>query len=126
MPAVGVPDAPASLGGEDLELYEGLAPKLAALRILTTIDGDLLADYCVWRGVQAEALRIVAAEGLTFKTARGYVQQRPEVSIASTAQKHINTLGAKLGLSPADRTRLDVVAAPQGKNKFAVLRDLSA
>ena len=126
MPTVGVPSAPAWVRGPALELFDALAPELAALGILTTIDGDVLADYCVWRGIMTNALEVIEAEGLTFKTARGYVQQRPEVSIASTAQKHINTLGAKLGLSPADRSRLDVVAAPPGKNKFSLLREVPA
>ena len=125
-PTVGVPEPPVDLRGTALELYEATAPELAALGILTTIDGDVLADYCRWRSVQAEALRIVEEGGLTFTTERGYVQQRPEVSIASTAQKHLNTLGAKLGLSPADRTRLAVVVGERKKNQFALLREQSA
>jgi P27 family predicted phage terminase small subunit len=55
---------------------------------------------------RAELRSIIAAEGFTFSTPKGYVAVRPEVSQLRSLEAQLTTWLSMLGLSPSDRARL--------------------
>ena len=55
---------------------------------------------------QAEA--VIAKKGMTFKTPNGFVQKRPEVTIAREAMQLMKAFAAEFGMTPSSRTRLHV------------------
>jgi P27 family predicted phage terminase small subunit len=106
--------APAKPGKLDKvagEKWDLLAPKLHKAGCLTSVDGQALEGYCraYSRAVKADGL--VDAEGLVIDGMNGPMAH-PAVKISREAWALVNILGAKLGLSPADRTRVNVTPAP--------------
>src|SRR5687767_9643668 len=62
---------PAWLDDAARKKWKQLAPQLAKLGLLTSIDGDALAGYCIaWSQLRA-ASALIAKEGLTVETATG-------------------------------------------------------
>ena len=77
------PDTPTWLTGEPLDRWQVIAPQLAQLGLLTTIDVDALAAYCqVWaRWRKAEDA--IVTFGQVIKTPKGYPVQSPYIGIAN-------------------------------------------
>lgn len=67
--------------------------------------------YSRWRELE----ETLEKEGMTFTTPKGYMQQRPEVSIAQSYLAKMHSLAAEFGFTPASRTR--VAGASDGKPK---------
>lgn len=110
MPDVEIPSCPAWLGREAKREWKRITPHLKKLGLISQIDRSALAAYCqaYHRWWEAEAL--IKEHGLTFTTDKGYVQQRPEVGIASSAMKQMRMFLTEFGLTPSSRTR--ITAAP--------------
>jgi len=85
--------------------------ELHPLGLVTTIDKDALAMYCVifMRWVKAE--KMVRDKGEIIKTAAGNIIQNPYLSIANRALEQLNKLGAEFGMTPSSRSRVKVDAA---------------
>ena len=81
-PAPVAPSRPEWLSPEAKREWSRIVPELERLGLLTIVDRGALTGYCQAWGRAVEAEAILKAEGLTFTTPNGYVQQRPEVSIA--------------------------------------------
>lgn len=86
--------------------WKRIAPTLMPLGLLTIVDRAALEGYCQaysrWRMAEA----VIQKQGLCFKTPKGYVQQRPEVSIAQQYLHKMHSLAAEFGFTPASRTRV--------------------
>lgn len=114
-----VPPPPDWLDGPALVKYRTLAQSLYDAKILTTLDGDVLALYCrTWvRWVTAEQ---ALEKGLLSKTPNGHIQPSPFVSIARAAVDQLRTLEAELGMTPSSRSRVQAVDRPTtSKSKWA-------
>ena len=81
-PTATLPGCPKFLDAMAKAEWRRITPELARLGLLTLIDRASLAAYCqMWsRWQQAEA--ILQRDGLTFATPNGFLQKRPEVTIA--------------------------------------------
>lgn len=110
-PAPATLEAPEWLGGRALEEWDRVAPELAKLGLLTVADVAPLAGYCTAYGHAVDAEIVLERDGLTFSTPTGYVQQRPEVSIARSSWEAVRKFAAEFGLSPAARGRIEVPEA---------------
>jgi len=102
--------------------WEWLVRELEAMQTLTTAEGKLLELYAVTYYQWREAVEFLHKNGPTYlikagpTTVGGVVQpgqvksvgQHPQVSIAASARKALESFGAELGLSPASRTRIKV------------------
>jgi len=73
----------------------------------TELDLKSLEAYCQAYAKWKRAEMILMKEGYTFETPNGYVQQRPEVSIAKDAFTSMQTIAKELGFTPASRIRMD-------------------
>ena len=108
----GIPKRPAHLQGLARTQWDSLAEKLHAAGLLTSVDSDALAAYCVSYAEWRDCCAIIKREGRSFVTSRGVRGIRPEVKIAHKALALMQQLMAQFGLSPKARANL---GGPVGK-----------
>src|SRR5258708_26797013 len=114
------PECPPWLDARAKSVWKKLEPELDRLGLLTIVDGDSFAVYCSLVSENEWAVRILAKEGRTFTTDKGYVGQHPAVAIFHNSARGIKAFAAEFGLTPSARSRLSV---PEQKDD-AGLRDL--
>lgn len=102
------PDPPKWLTGEAKKEWLRVAPELEKLGLLTRVDMAALAGYCQAYATWVKAEKILKKEGLTFTTPNGYIQQRPEVSIAQKSLQIVRGFCAEFGLTPSARSRMSL------------------
>jgi P27 family predicted phage terminase small subunit len=107
------PSPPSFLAGLALKEWKRLANRLHSVGLLTEVDRSKFAMYCQAYARWQECEAVISAEGMTIETATGYVQQRPEVSIAHKYCEIAQKLGQQFGIDPAARSRIDVPPAPE-------------
>lgn len=91
---------------------------LEPVGILSSIDGDQLALYCVAYARWAEAERQITADGTIIKMPNGWPGPHPALAIANTAMKQMHQYLAKFGMTPADRSRVTTSAKATDKSRF--------
>jgi P27 family predicted phage terminase small subunit len=103
-----VPDvtAPAHLDADARVKWDELVAELYPAGLLTTIDVDALAFYCILWGRWKKAERIVREKGEVIKTVNGNIIQNPYLSIANRALAQMAKIGAEFGMTPSSRTRI--------------------
>lgn len=99
------PPIPTWLDREAKAEWRRCAPHLERLGLLTQLDMAAFAAYCQSYARWRQAERILQAEGLTFETDSGYVQQHPAVAIANKYLSAIKTLCCEFGMTPSSRMR---------------------
>lgn len=103
-----IPDvtAPSYLEGDARLKWDELVAELYPAGLLTTIDVDSLAFYCVLYGRWKRAERIVREKGEVIKTTNGNIIQNPYLSIANRALSQMTKISAEFGMTPSSRTRI--------------------
>ena len=87
--------------------WDELALRLHGLGLLTEIDLDVFAAYCVtWSNWRA-ADELVEQEGATTVAQSGYQAVSPHVTRAKNHLAEVIKLSSLLGLSPSARTRIE-------------------
>jgi P27 family predicted phage terminase small subunit len=109
VPPDGLPDCPAHLSFDAREEWHRLAATLHRMGILTTVDRAALAAYCQAWGRWVEAEEKLQGSPTLLKSPSGYVQQNPWLSIANKQLEIMGRYMAELGLTPASRSRVQVV-----------------
>lgn len=109
--ATDCPKRPAHLYGLARTQWDKLAPQLHTAGLLTEVDADALAAYCVAYHQWRDASAVVKREGMSFVTSRGVRGIRPEVKIAHKALGLMQQLMAQFGLSPKSRANLGTSGA---------------
>jgi P27 family predicted phage terminase small subunit len=101
-----MPRCPDTLTGVAADKWRTLARELYDAGLLTTIDKDALATYCVVfaRWVDAEAK--LAESGPVLKTAAGNIIQNPYLAIVNRCIEQMGKLEAEFGMTPSSRTRV--------------------
>jgi len=94
-------DCPDWMADDARAKWFNLVPKLKNSGILTELDEDVLARYCVWY-----------SDYVTLKKA-----SPAAYCDLARCEQQLQKLGAKLGLSPSDRVGLSVKAKPEEKDK---------
>jgi P27 family predicted phage terminase small subunit len=105
-PRVVLPKAPQHLSDEEKEKWKLTVRELHPLGLVTTIDKDALAMYCVIYVRWIKAEKMVRDKGEIIKTAAGNIIQNPYLSIANRALEQLNKLGAEFGMTPSSRSRV--------------------
>lgn len=87
--------------------------------VLARVDRSALAAYCTtwsrWRDAEEKLQRF----GPVLKpTASGYLPQSPFVALARTYLEELTRLMREFGLTPASRTRLDVLPLAEEPDEF--------
>jgi P27 family predicted phage terminase small subunit len=83
-----------------------MAAELRALNLLTRVDEDALAFYCVQFARWKKAETQVRLKGEIITTEAGNLIQNPYLSVANRALKEMGRIGAEFGFTPSSRTRL--------------------
>ena len=96
------------MGSAALEEWDRLASVLHDMGVVTLVDRAALAAYCQCYGRWVEAEEKLAATPMLLKTATGYVQQSPWLSIANKQLELMGRYMAELGLTPASRSRITI------------------
>jgi P27 family predicted phage terminase small subunit len=105
-PRVIKPKAPEHLGDEEKAKWKAIVRELHPLGLVTSIDVDALAMYCVIFVRWMKAEKMVREKGEIIKTAAGNIIQNPYLSIANRALEQLNKLGAEFGMTPSSRSRV--------------------
>jgi P27 family predicted phage terminase small subunit len=83
-------------------------PRLAGEGVFKNVDRpafEAMADcYSQFRRAQ----KVIKKEGMTFETPNGYIQQRPEVGIATKAKEQLRLMMAEFGMTASSRKRIGV------------------
>ena len=116
-PAPTMPRMPSFLTKGARKEWKRLARALFELGILTSLDRNILAYYCLEydRWVQAEML--IGQSGVVLKDKEtGELRPNPALSAANRASLRMQSVGALLGLDPSSRSRIVVTAKPDDGN----------
>lgn len=116
-PKLGIPKCPGWLELEAKREWKRIAVELERVGLLTVVDGAALAGYCQAYARWRQAEEIITRDGLTFETPNGYVQQRPEVSIAQKSLSLVKGFCSEFGLTPSARARMTVSEKGDGEEE---------
>jgi P27 family predicted phage terminase small subunit len=117
------PEPPPFLIGYACDEWHRVVPELHRLGLLTVLDVQPLAAYCVayrrWRTAEEElnAARDAPYAGLLVKGSSGAVQN-PLVKISRDAAEAMVHYAAEFGFSPSTRARLSAGVAYEPASKF--------
>lgn len=106
MPPDGIPDCPTHLNAVAREEWDRLVGVLHQMGVVTLADRAALAAYCQCYGRWVEAEEKLQSTPMLLKTASGYVQQSPWLSIANKQMELMGRYMAEIGLTPASRSRI--------------------
>lgn len=109
----GPPPPPDRLGEVAKEVWESLAAILAPVGRLTPGDETEFELLCCSISDFRQSREMIDANG-TLLLVDGQVVKNPALSVATEATRAITAIGAKFGLSPADRERM-TKATPIGQ-----------
>ena len=100
---------PEWLNEDGLTVWNRLAPRLASMKILQSIDADTFARYCQNFGRWVRLQRTLDEEGETYvsESAHGtYTRSHPAFMQAQRLDRDLMMQEASFALNPADRQRL--------------------
>lgn len=107
-PPEGLPKAPAYLSDSARAEYLRLGRELLAAGVMTVLDENALASYCVMRTRWLEAEAHLAKDGQVYEDKFGQQHKSPWVAIAMNCNTQMNRIGSEFGLLPSSRSRLHV------------------
>ena len=110
-----VPACPAHISADDdaRQAWDDIVPKLAALGVLSELDGHALALYCSTYSRWRRACEEVRTGGVTTFTDQGALKSNPAVSVASQCERFMTAILLEFGLTPSSRARVKTDAAPR-------------
>jgi P27 family predicted phage terminase small subunit len=111
LPPNALPECPPHLGVEARAEWDRLAETLCRMGVVTMVDRAALAAYCQSWGRWVEAEEKLRTTPVLLKTATGYVQQLPWLSIANKQLELMGRYMSELGITPAARSRVAALAA---------------
>ncbi len=117
-PQPGIPSMPGKIRPEAKLAWKRIVPKLQAMGVLTTVDGETLARYCTLAARYWEAEDFLRKHGQTYPVRDGDgvsgFRKFPQASIANELAATLARIEASFGMTPADRTRLRTEATTDG------------
>ena len=94
---------------------------LEPMKLVTDMDRDFLAIYC---DSYAEFVRLsldIADEGTVVISEKGSPYQNPKVGQKNKAVEKMVKIGARFGMSPSDRTGLQIAIAMPEEDEVALM-----
>ena len=101
-----VPAPPEHLTGEAKKKWQKLAGQLHRMGVLTEVDQDALARYCVTYQRWIRAEKELAKNGDILKTTKGNYVQSPWLAVSNRSLMLLNSLASEFGITPSSRTRV--------------------
>jgi len=103
-----IPTPPKSLGDIGKKEWRRLAKDLVSKGVMTDWDLSAFHAYCYAYERFREAEAKLAQYGDIITTPNGMLQQSPYIGMANRALDQMNRFLGKFGLSPSDRTKIQV------------------
>lgn len=107
-PKKGLPICPDWIESEAKIEWKRMCGILGPMGLLTEMDMTAFAGYCQAYARWKAAEEYLTANGETFETPSGYIQQVPQVSIAQTNMKIMLKFCTEFGLTPSARSRISI------------------
>ena len=101
--------APDWVSEEGRKVWEFLAPRLLAMRILQRIDTLTFGRYCQDFGRWITLSKVIEDEGMTYKPESdhgNYIRPHPAVIMSQRLNRDLMAMEGSFALNPADRQRL--------------------
>tara|TARA_R110002020_G_scaffold273792_1_gene488952 strand:+ start:24 stop:473 length:450 start_codon:yes stop_codon:yes gene_type:complete len=117
----GLAEMPEWLNPAAVSCWELLAPELEAIGLLTNVDANAMAIYCTAYAEMVEAEAELLQGGKTQVTKDGFKRVSPWLNIRNEAQKRMQQIGAQFGLTPATRTKIEVMPKTTDNTKAAYI-----
>lgn len=118
----GVPDCPPHLMDAARDEWDRLVDMLHGMGVVTLVDRAVLAAYCQCYGRWVEAEEKLQSTPMLLKTATGYVQQSPWLSIANKQLELMGRYMTEIGLTPASRSRVASTSPPGSNEPITITR----
>ena len=122
VPPDDLPTCPDHLNAPAREEWDRLAGVLHDMGVVTIVDRAALAAYCQCYGRWVEAEEKMQTTPMLLKTASGYVQQSPWLSIANKQLELMGRYMAELGLTPASRSRITTLDVAPVDQPLTIMR----
>ena len=117
-----IPTCPINLSGEARIIWDDLCRKLIDLKVLTTLDGYVLAMYCESFTRWDTLRKFLQENGDSYQSETGLCKIRPEVQSLKECLNSLDILTAKLCLSPKDREKIVLPEAKEADEFEEFLR----
>jgi P27 family predicted phage terminase small subunit len=99
---------PAHLGAAAKREWQRLRKKLAPAGLLTPLDANVLAMYCMAWARWVEAEEQLTRIGPVVKTKNGNLIQNPYLAVANRAMDQMLLYARELGMTPSARSRIQL------------------
>jgi P27 family predicted phage terminase small subunit len=110
----GVTRPPAHLGDAAKHEWQRLRKKLAPAGLLTPLDANVLAMYCIAYARWLEAEEQLTRIGPVVKTKNGNLIQNPYLAVANRAMEQMLLYARELGMTPSARSRIQLPVKEAG------------
>jgi len=108
------PKCPAYLDERAKQEWRRLCPILKRMKVLTEADGLVLGNLCIAVSTLVRAQAKLNEAGILYKAPSGYVMQSPLLPVVNSCIDTISRLSREFGLTPAARSRMQVIEAGGG------------
>ena len=110
-PPVGAPAMPKELSASGKKYWTKIVVTLDEMSTLTTADVYAIECLAQAMGDRLDARKALDARGgaLSYETSKGMFVAYPELAMINAADKRVYQYLGKLGLTPADRSRVSAV-----------------
>lgn len=105
---------PAHLGAGAKREWQRLRRKLAPAGLLTPLDANVLAMYCMAWARWVEAEEQITRIGPVVKTKAGNLVQNPYLAVANRAMDQMLLYARELGMTPSARSRIQLPVQQAG------------
>jgi P27 family predicted phage terminase small subunit len=122
-PALRETDPPSCLDETAAAEWRRIVPTLLELKLLTTLDRQLLVIYCQAVSDYERYSAVLRDEGDTYETETGTIKARPEVALRNAAYAQIVKCSIQFGFSPAARARMNVSLEPDNRSLLDSILD---
>lgn len=116
-PAPGVPNPPSWLTKEAGAEWRRVVPALAAEGLLSKVDRAALSMMCQSWADYVAARQELKAEGVVFKTEKGYIAKNPRATIMNEAFERWRKIALQFGLTPGARAGLATTKSDPDENR---------
>ena len=103
------PTPPDAITAGAMTHWRDLAPKLSGQRILAETDRHILRILCEVLAQYDECEEILAEEGRFYDSGSGVKREHPASKKQGELMKEIRAYSSRLGLSPADRAKVEAL-----------------
>lgn len=111
-PADALPKCPAHFDEIASAEWKRVIKVMGHLKVWTAADVGVLEEYCTWYSMHRLAW-LGLQDGLTYEMPNGQRIPKPEVRIMATAAQRLHAAAIELGMTPAARSKVQIVSEPE-------------